>query len=690
MTPRKSDPDVQRPKNLWSDQIDDKGVPDEERMGDVLTVHALQHRSRASGRKARAAAQLSAYEGLTLTSLDPDQYDLAMSDDPDLIEVRNAEGGTEYRQTHNLGARVMDAIDAKIFALDKVKTRFVVTDGGWQVKTAAVKAGRFIDGQMSESSGIFKDMWELWRHAARLATIATGTSAVFFWSDSRQGKIITELDDTLDMFLDTTGLAYDGYTSIGRTTFWDPEKLAVRYPDHKGKIYQAADQWETIKSQYLITELDDDNDQASPNVRVPLIQGWKMQYAGGKDNGGYDGIHCATVPGQTLEVGAYDHPDPPCVIFNPMRQLAGKWGRTILERSLPAIQAYNRVLNSSDNSERLTPRREKYYDPSVTDPDNFKIVNDVLYIPHTGSLQQIPVEVNPKPFDIAATQFMLELHKEAAYNLPGLNEAHATMDLGKTMSGVALRLVKNEIYEIFSPLEDEITRCSGPETAKQIIRCAREIQKAKGGFSATWKGGQDGGWLQEIGADVFDILEKHKYRAEPESISGTTDTPADRIALAQELMETGIITGEAYASILQTYDTPGESGDELRQAQTRVCERMIDDWMYAEIDKAKARTIDPEMWMDRDFSMTVKVAAAYLNARADMIEDLGEDEVRQRLQMFKDYLAKLKANADKRAAEDAQRQAAAQPPPPSPGGAPPMQMPPGPPPAPAMTPPAAA
>src|SRR5690606_1704314 len=122
--------------------------------------------------------------------------------------------GEPYDQTHNLGARVMDAIDAKIFALERTKTQFVVSDGGWAVKAAAVKASRFVEGQMSEPAGIFKDLWECWRHGARLSTIATSACMMFFWSDPTQGKIIAELDDTLNIWVETGGLPYDGYTAI--------------------------------------------------------------------------------------------------------------------------------------------------------------------------------------------------------------------------------------------------------------------------------------------------------------------------------------------------------------------------------------------------------------------------------------------------------------------------------------------
>jgi hypothetical protein len=244
--------------------------------------------------------------------------------------------------------------------------------------------------------------------------------------------------------------------------------------------------------------------------------------------------------------------------------------------------------------------------------------------------------------------------------LTGMNEAHATMALGKGMSGVAIRLLKQEVYEIFAPLEDEFTRCVGPETAKQIIRCARELQEDGGGFTALWKGGKDGGWLQEIGADVFDILEKHKYRVEPQSVSGSVNTPADNVELAKELVQIGIISGEAYAQILQTYDVFNATGNALSQAEERFIERQIDDWMYADIETCKRRYMAPELWQDKDYGMTLKVGGAYLQARMDMVDDQDDPEVTQRLGFFKTFLSQLTANAKEREMMAAQAQAAAQ------------------------------
>lgn len=631
-------------------------IDDEKLAGDALIATARKKLSAITKRKRRACALLSDYESLgELDRFDAIAYDAS---DYDTVEP-SRQDNIQDRKTHNFGARVMDAIDAKIFALERTKVQFVVSDGGWSVKAAAVKASRFIEGQMSEPSGIFKDVWEAWRHGARLTTIATTACMMFFWTDPSQNKIVTELDDTLNIWVETGGLPYDGYSAIGRITYWEPHKLAARFPKFRSEILQAAQDPKQLTRWRELYSDDEDDEDADDELRVPFIQGWRMQY-GDPENGGVDGVQMCAIPGLVLDRRKYDSPDPPCVRMCPMPQLAGVWGRTIFERCIAADRRYNEILNSLDSAERLTPKGALVYDPTASDEEQLKaLVKDVIMIPHTGPMDRAPQYTAPAPFHPASLD-LLKLHKDAIFDLPGMNEAHATMALGKGMSGVAIRLLKQEVYEIFAPLEDEFTRCVGPETAKQIIRCAKELQ-SEGGFTSLWKGGDKQGWLQEIGAEVFDILDKHKYRVEPAAVSGTVNTPADNVELAKELVQIGIISGEAYAQILQTYDVFNATGNALSQAEERFIERQIDDWLYADLETARARFMAPEIWMDRDLGITLKVGGAYLQARLDMVDDMNDPEVTARLGFFKQFMSMLAANAKERAMLDAQAQAAAQP-----------------------------
>jgi hypothetical protein len=621
----------------WAD------IEEEKAAGDSLVAAARKDSMATTRRKRRACELLAQYEGLGLNRFDAAAYDGA--EPYDFVDT-DAQGnkGEPYDQTHNLGARVMDAIDAKIFSLERTKTQFVVSDGGWKAKAAAVQASRFVEGVMSETAGIFKDAWECWRHGARLSTIATTAAMMFFWSDPRIGKIVLELDDTLNVTVETGGLPYDGYTAIRRITYWEPRKLAARFPKHKDAILAAATDPKMI-TRWREFYSEEDDEEFDGQLRVPLIQGWRMQY-GDPDDGGIPGVQMAAIPGLVLDRREYESPDPPCVRFCPMPQLAGKWGRTIFERCVAAVRRYNEILNSCDDAERLTPKGSVVYDPTSTDEEQLKHIKNVVMIPHTGPMDRAPIYNAPAPFHPVVLE-LLKLHKDAVFELPGMNEAQATQAFGKGLSGVAIRLIKQEVFEIFSPLEDEFTRCVGPETAKQIIRCAKELQK-QGGFTAIWKGGDKQGWLQEIGADVFDILEKQAYRVEPQAVSGTTNTFADNIELAKELVQVGIISGEAYADILRTGYVFGATGSKLSEVEQRFAEKQIDSWMYADLDVARRRYMAPEIWMDKDYGLTLAVGAAYLQARMDMIDDMDDPEVTARLGLFKMCMSQLAANAQQR------------------------------------------
>lgn len=611
-------------RELWYD------LPEAE-AGMALCALAAKYKHQSSTRKARATSLLSLYEGLTLGRMASSAYDTA---EPYQFEDSDRPGEPS-ELVWNLGASIMDSIDAKLFALDKVKTQFVVTDGGWDVKRAAVLSSRFVEGQMHEPQGIFPDLWALWRHAGRLALTVSGTAAVFFWSDPDEGKIVAELDDTLNMFVETSGLPYDGITSVGRIGSWDPEKLCARFPgaENAAKIWAAAE-----KPDNDLAWAGDVDDAPDEIRRVPLVQGWRMKAPG------VAGKLCYAVPGATLEFKEYDYDFPPCVFFNPYRQLAGFWGRAALERIVVPLRRMNEILASIDDAERLSPKGALVYDPLTTNPALLATVKNCVLIPYTGPAGGEPKYQTPPPFHPLVLE-LLELHKAACFDLIGMSEAQATASREKGVtSGVALRLLQNQTYERFAPVEDEFTRCEGPDSAKQIMRCAQEIHKQKdGGFKSAWKGSGENGFLKEIDAKVFETLDKEgKYRVQAEAVSGSTNTPADRVQLAEELMQAGIITGEAYASILQTFDTPGEAkgAQSLDTVEEQFVKQQIDTWLYDDIDDAKRDYEGPDKWMNTP-KLLLTVGSAYVQAKMAMRADKGSKETTERLGLFFRFISTL-------------------------------------------------
>jgi uncharacterized protein YoaH (UPF0181 family) len=622
--------------------------------GPALLALAKRHRDRAKARRERATNLLCQYSGLALSDFAASAYDNA----EELELERDSVSGerSRYTITWNLAASLIDTVDSKVFTT-KTKTQFVVTDGGWQVKRAAVLGARFVEGQMHEEQGIFPDLWALWRHAARLAITATTAAAVFFFADPDDGKVIAELDDTLNLFIETSGLPYDGIASVARITYWSPDRLAARYPQLRDQIYLAAEKPSGPLSG--VSDLTQDEFPADELKRVPVAQGWRVQQGGGKKNGGVDGVFCMAIQGALLEHKPYKSTELPCVIFCPLRQLAGVWGHTVLERIMAPHRRLNEILASVDDAERLTPKGVVFYDPTVTDEKLIAKIENVQMVPFTGPMDRRPVYEPPPPFHPLILE-LLDRHKAAIFDLTGISEANVTASREKGLSsGVAIRLVQNQGYERLSAIDEEFSRCVGPATAKQIIRCAQELRAAGAEFKSLWKGGGENGFLREIDSDVFDILTKHKYRAEAEAVSGTANTPADRLELAEELMQAGIITGEAYAAILQHYDVPGAVGSQLSSAEEQYVERQIDNWLYSELDEAHGQYMGPEKWMNTP-ALLLKVGAAYVDAKMGMIHDMQDPEVTARLGLFFRFMSQLEAQIKEKEERAAALQAMAQ------------------------------
>lgn len=617
--------------------------------GPALVALGLAHKDQFSGRKQRAVSLLSHYEGRSLSRFAADSYDTA---EPLSFDDDDLESDSTCPLIWNVGASIIDTIDAKLFAMERKKTAFVVTEGGWDVQRAAVLGARFVEGQMNEPQGIFPDAWQLWRHAARLAVTATGAAAVFFWTDPSEGKIVLELDDTLSMWVDTTGLPYDGVASLGRLTWWDPARLAAKYTEHAAAIYSAAERPDSVLQELWSL----DNDRSQDEVRrVAVFQGWTMARAKGRKGKSVEmlpGKHCVAIQGQALELSDYEHTDPPCVFFIPQRHLAGNWGRTVLERIVRPAQRVNEILSAIDDAERRTPKNVVIRNPAYTTNEQLGNPENTMIVDYSG-----PPGGEPKwiPAPLVSSQHfeLLDRHLKACFDLPGMSEAHVASTREKGLSsGVAIRLVQNQVYERFAPIEDEFTRCSGPASARQIIRCARQLQQ-HGGFSSVWRGNEEGGFLREIDASVFETLDSSgAYRVEAEGVSGSVNTPADRVQMAEELMQAGIITGEAYASILQHYDTYGETGTGLARAEKMFVARQIDSWLYDEVDEAEDRYMGPEQWMHQQ-TLLLEVGAKFIEAKMLMHGDRNNPEVIRRLQLFHRFMAECESQLRAKAAAGA-------------------------------------
>lgn len=595
----------------------------------IVMQCAAAHEQRNGKRKNDAIQLMRLYDGEPVSLMRGNRGVAEnVNDDPhlneDVVDI-----------TLNIAQSLVDTVDAKIAGLEKTKPQVVTTDASWEVKRRSILVDRFVEGQFMTRQGRFADLWEVYRFAFRLSQASTRTAAVKFYAAPDDGKVCAEVHDCLSMWIDSPGAVYDSPTGMGEVTYWEAERLADTYGDaYPG----AADDIMRAKSQPRralgLELLNDDGDDYSRKhcERVMVAEAWRYQY--GKRPGKY----IMTFPGakQPLVFRPYEHEDPPFVFIGGQRSLTSFWHKTLIQPVVAPILRVNEILASIDRAERLCPKGVMFFDPEEIKKEMLEVGDDYELIPVPGlsGMKGKPVYEAPAPFHPLALE-LVRFYMEQCYAIPGISEMAAIGDVKGDWSGAALRIRKQLINERFSTIQSAYVQALVVDGSKQIIRCAKEVVERTGKFSSAWKGH---GFMKEIDAKVLGLLDEYKYDVAVYPVSETKNTPESRAQLAEDLMSTQVITGDAYVRILQHFDDVGDA--QGNDEQMRLVGLQIDKWLMAEPEEMRDRRFyrGPVRTMDL-FAAVVQVNRAYMKAMAD---DVGD----RRLGFFKRYLTELKKFID--------------------------------------------
>lgn len=550
-------------------------------------------------------------------------------------------------QTLHVVQDVVDTLTAKIAYGEIPKPQMVITDGPWELKRKVEKCRRLVLGQMNLRQGKYFNHSEMYGEALRMALAATGTSAIKYFSDPEMGKVCCEVHDTLNMWVDSGSQPYDAPLSMGVCTYWSPEKLCAIFPEQEEQIKLAT---VTMQGEFAanLFDYEYDHERFAEQRRVLVHEGWRFKYRGtpGKhamalasSNG-----HCLLRPKGADPVQAYDYEEPPFVFVGGVRNITGHWHRPLTHTLANPSLRVNEILQSINNSERLTPKGVVFYDPETTPEEKVEEVDDYQYIPVPGlNMGAKPHYEAPPPFH-PSVMALLDKHLDACYTLPGVSQMHTagTREKGLT-SGVALRVVKDLINERHAPIQRQFINASVIQATKQILRCAKEVASASGGFTSQWEGEE---FLQEIDAKSLSVLDDNPYNVREHAVSETSDSPEDRASLAEELVSMGIISGESYVSALQHFDVVKES--KAITVHRKFMDKQIDKWRMAEPEDLSSRDFfsGPIPTLD---TATLMSSLVYMNNA--IVEAMYEEVENRRLKFFRKYLAQLKGHLDRRVVE---------------------------------------
>ncbi len=581
-------------------------------------------------RKAEAVKLMRLYDGDTVHGFDRNLGTTDNTSDSAMLK------GEPVDITLNIAQSLVDTLDAKITGLENTKPQIVTAEAKWDTRRQAILADRFIEGQYMEKQGRFQDLWDVFRFALRLALASTRTAAVKFYSNAKAGRIQAEVHDTLSMWVDTPGAIYDYPTGMGTETLWDPEKLVDLFAD------EMRGEWSSFEEDVFAAafhpkrglglELFNDDEDLLKNqdvLRVPVYEGWRFKSAG------KDGTYGMSFSGakRPLQWGPYKHEDPPFVFVGGQRSLTSFWHRTLTKPVIAPILRVNEILSAIDRAERLTPKGVIFYDPEEMQKEMLEIGDDheLIPIPGLSSMKGKPIYETPAPFHPLALE-LVRFYMDQCHSLTGMSEIHTGGDVVKgEWSGAALRERKQLFNQRFATIQRPYVHATTVEASKQIIRCAKELYEKDQKFASTWRGP---GFMKQIDGKVLSVLERCKYEVSTYPVSEDKHTPENELALSQDLLGVGIITGDTHLNTLKYFNALQDAGSN-NEAQERLIGIQIDKWLMAEPHELRGKKFyrGPVRTMNI-YAAIIQVNRAYLNAQADDVED-------RRLAIFGRYLKDL-------------------------------------------------
>lgn len=566
-----------------------------------------------TNRRERARKLASLYEGMQLTGLDG-------SDFVDLKEVFY--DGMPI--SNNRAQAIADTLQAKIASLDEPRPQFVVTDGTYEQKRQAVWLDRFVEGQCYQRQGMFRNIWDLGRHAFLLASAATGTSAVKVYASKEQKRVVCELHNTLDMWIDINEIRYGQPMTYGETTWVDVEQLAMEFPEHAQRIYAAAGKMKDVN------RIGDNINYDNMDVCVDEV--WRIK------SGDTKGKHAICVGGEPLVWEDYEFDSPPFAFYHFRRRLAGFWAAPMLETNYRSIIRENQIIARMDLSENKSPLVMMFYDPNLVPKKKIVAPKDVILIPYDSKMGSPPLMQAAPWFHNNALQ-LIDLHGQNAHNAVGVSEMQTTSRKEAGLdSGVAIRTVLSLLNERFAPRQRDIVDFMAVEIPTLIARAARELNDAlPNGIKSLWHGEN---FTKNIpGKDALSLPDEiYTVRVAP--VSEKKNSPGDRIQLATELVQQGIITGGEWLESLRTMDTTGAT--RRITTVTRWCNKLFDKFLYSPRSEMlkPGFYVSPPKYMDLDYAMAL-ATDAYLTAMVDDVPD-------ERRKLFLKFMADVSRKIDQR------------------------------------------
>ncbi len=572
-----------------------------------------QYHKTYSWRRARARRLAGMYHGRSFDT--PFARDTAFSWRADPNNLNSDDDGDTFALIRNKSYEYTETYVAKIGASDSPQPALMVTDGDWDLKRRVELSSRLLLAEYGLRQGPFHDVHALAHQGLRMAAAATGSVAAKIYPWPKEDRVVVELHDTLDMFLDDTELAYENPRTFGEVTWWPPYRLVDSYPAAKNNILDGVEERKdrgglTFAGHMQRAQL------------VPVWEAWAVKI------GDDVGRHIACLRDGTILVDEeWDSDEPPFAFLHTSPALTGFWSTPMMEVAYAEIIKANEILHTCDVAHTNTPKQVHYvYEGGVSD------INDVLDVAtvkvvRLKSAQSSVTIANPAPFDRIDLDLLHE-HEAGIARALGIDEMHSAARAEPGLpSGVAQREAASRFDDRFATTHRAYVQWVAVDIARHMLRAQRALYESNSAFKRNWTGEL---FSKEIHAKDIVDLDLDALQVQVKAISEKKNTPEERLQFASELLDKGAIPFESFIAACEHYDSPGET--RVIKTQRRWLAWQIDTWLAVE-NKDPVEYQGPRPWMRKADAM-VMVCDALMEAELNGVPT-------DRIQFFLDFIAEL-------------------------------------------------
>lgn len=499
----------------------------------------------------------------------------------------NATTSQKSRVALNVIKAICDSAAAKI-SKNKPKPMFLTEKGDYTIQNRAKKLTKYMEG-IFDSCDMYTKGQKVFRDAE-----VFGTGALKFYAED--GEIKTERVMIDEIKVDGTDGMYGTPRQMFQTKYIHRDVLIDMFPKHEGKI-------RTAKG-----GITGETGSKSAADMIQVVEAWHLKSGGGAP----DGKHVIAIDTCTLFEERYDKDYFPFVFLRWSDRILGFYGSGIPEEIKGIQVEINKLLRSIQVSQHLMSHPKWFV-------ENASGVNTQHLNNEDGGI----IKFNQTPPQAFVPQAMsgevyshLENLYSKAFEIVGVTQLSATGQKPSGLdSGVALREYNDIESERFI-LVGQAYEKMFMDASKIIVDMSRDLYKDNPNFKVTVKGKK---FIETIKwADVD--LEDDKFTMTVFPVSQLPNTPAGKLAFAQELIQGGFIEREYALSILDFPDLDAYVDNKTANIEIlrEIIEKMTEDGEYTA----------PEPYMDLAYNIKF-TQRAYLQAKMDDVPEANLDLMRQ-------------------------------------------------------------